>query len=333
MMSYSLEGQKILLVAPEFFGYEKEIIQALTERGAEVDFLKDRPFSSSFMAAVTRFRRGWIMSAADRYYQRAQASRRRVNYDVVFVINGQTLSELTLRRWRESYKNARFLLYMWDSFKNRNSSINSLRLFDQCFTFDRDDSTEYNLHFRPLFFSKGFEQCTNELPDWDISFIGTAHTDRFAIISAVAKELDVKTRAFWYLYLQARWVFWAYKLINRSFRNANIIDFKFKPLDKSTLRDIFSKSRVILDIEHPKQTGLTMRTLETLGARKKLITTNRSVKDYDFYLPENICIIDRKAPHIPEDFLRYSYKDINPIIYRRYQLDGWIDEIFGLSQT
>ena len=60
--------------------------------------------------------------------------------------------------------------------------------------------------------------------------------------------------------------------------------------------DVVRSSRAVLDIQHFKQTGLTMRTLETLGAGKKLITTNPDVKEYDFYDEGRVMTIDRANP-------------------------------------
>lgn len=76
-----------------------------------------------------------------------------------------------------------------------------------------------------------------------------------------------------------------------------------------------------------------MRTLETLGARKKLVTTNSSVKLYDFYNEENICVIDRSAPSIPLAFFDKPYKQVEPLVYRKYSLVGWVDEIINLVNS
>lgn len=327
-MIYSLVGKKILYIAPQFFGYENEIRDELIRRGAMVDFLLDRPFSSPFLKAITRVRRQFVIGASDRYYQTELSKLGHKDYDFVFVISGQTLSTKTLRDWRRRFKNAKFCLYMWDSFGNRPWAIDNLALFDQCFTFDRNDSSRYNIHFRPLFFSSGFEGKLSTTPKFDISFVGTTHTDRYAIISAITRQLSKKHTSIMYMFLQAKWVFWLYKLINPSFRSAKISEFKFQPLSKSEVQTIFFNSKVILDIEHPRQTGLTMRTLETLGARKKLVTTNADVKKYDFYNPENICIIDRHESVLPDLFINTPYTDVPDEIYQKYRLSGWMDEIF-----
>jgi hypothetical protein len=332
-VKYSLVDKKVLYVAPRFFGYETEIKDELIRRGAEVDFLLDRPFDSPFLKAVTKLRRKWVIGAADRYYRTELENLGSKDYDYIFVVSGQTLSCETLALWREKFPQAEFLLYMWDSFANRQWAVDNLKYFHHKFSFDRIDSEKYGLHFRPLFFSPGFEAEQKKAPELDISFIGTAHSDRYSVVSKVDKILGGSLRKYWYLYLQAKWVFWVYLLINRTFRGAKLSDFRFDPLTKANVQEIFTSSKAILDIEHPKQTGLTMRTLETLGARKKLVTTNQNVKFYDFYLPENICVINRDSPSIPESFFQAPYKAVDPVIYQRYRLEGWLDEIFSLVKS
>lgn len=329
-MNNSLQGKKVLYVAPRFFGYEKEIENELTRRGAEVDFVLDRPFDTPLMKAITKVRREWIIGFADRYYSSALNELGNKEYDLVFVISGQTLSAHTLAGWRRACPAAKFVLYMWDSFANRRWAVDNLKFFDHCFSFDRNDSVKYSLSFRPLFFSPGFETVQQSEPKFDISFVGTAHTDRYAVVSAVRRKLGGKVNSFWYLFLQAKWVFWVYKLSNPAFRKARISDFDFSPLTKATVQEIFSNSKAVLDVEHPQQTGLTMRTLEALGAKKKLITTNVGVRDYDFFSPDNICVIDREFPGVPADFLYENYVDVSPEIYGKYRLEGWMDEILDV---
>lgn len=330
-MNNSLQGKKVLYVAPRFFGYEKEIEDELVRRGAEVDFVLDRPFDTPFMKAITKMRREWIIGSADRYYSAELNKLGNKEYDLVFVISGQTLSASTLARWRVACPAAKFILYMWDSFANRRSAVDNLQFFDHCFSFDRNDSVKYGLNFRPLFFSPGFEAAQQLESKFDISFVGTAHTDRYAVVSALRKKLGDKVNSFWYLFLQAKWVFWLYKIINPAFRKAKISDFNFSSLSKLAVQEVFFSSKAVLDIEHPLQTGLTMRTLETLGSRKKLITTNSDVGSYDFFSPENICVIDRGFPEIPADFLSGSYVDVSPEIYQKYRLEGWMSEMLDIA--
>jgi hypothetical protein len=132
---------------------------------------------------------------------------------------------------------------------------------------------------------------------------------------------------YWYLFLQAPWVFYAYKITNPAFRHARISAFRFSPLPKSKVQEVFFKSLSILDIEHPQQTGLTMRTFETIGANKKLVTTNQRIREYDFFDSRNICVIDRKSPQLPIDFLNLPYKPLPGSLYNKYRLSSWTEEV------
>ncbi|HEU5079600.1 MAG TPA: hypothetical protein VFT72_10310 [Opitutaceae bacterium] len=329
MSSDDLSGKTVLLIAARFFGYEKAIATELRRRGAIVDLLADRPFDTPIMKAVTRFMPSLVMKPAEKLYHKQLGAYGRSQYDIILIVNGQTVSSAMLNSIKHDFPGAKYILYMWDSFQNRAGALANLGFFDRCLTFDPDCAKRYGLIARPLFFSPGF---STELPTdfaYAISFIGTMHTDRFAVLSQIDAQLAPETKRFWYLYLQAPWVFHVYRLTNRSFSGAKIEQFAFEALAKQKVQEVFSQSRSILDIEHPRQTGLTIRTLETVGASRKLITTNSRVSEYDFYNPSNICVIDRERPKLPERFLETEYEPVPPTIYSRYSISGWMDEVLG----
>lgn len=320
-------NKRILLIMPPFFGYQLEIESALKLRGFEVDWIPDRPFNSALMKAITAYQPNLLLPLIDRYYQGLLLKFGRVKYDEVLIINGQTVSFNMLNILRSSFPNAKFTLYMWDSIENRPGVVKNLSLFDKLLSFDPESAKLFGMKLRPLFFSKGFEVPYPAEMEYDLSFIGTVHSDRYSVISKIQDKFPADNTSYWYLYLQAYWVYWAYLCLKPEFRSSSIGQFKFRPLPKSTLQSIFFKSRTILDIEHPLQSGLTMRTFEAVGARKKLITTNRRIAEYDFYNDQNICIIDRVNPSIEKDFYRSPFKPLDLDIYHRYSIDGWLDEV------
>jgi hypothetical protein len=325
-----LRGKQVLFIAPQFFGYEKEIADEMRRQGASVDFLPDRPFASPLMKAVTRLRSEWMLPLADRFFINSIEGFGRTRYDLIFVVVGEALSARVLRGLRKSFPEAFLVLYMWDAIRTKKAAQANLSFFDSVHTFDPIDAKTFDMKFRPLFFSPGFARLDSiEIkPIYQLSFVGTAHSDRYAIVSNLAAALPARTNFYRYLYLQAPWVFWAHKLGNPAYRNASKSSFRFDSLAKSEVQDIFLNSLAILDIEHPGQTGLTMRTFETIGAGKKLITTNALVKDSDFYKPENILVIDRnRAPDIPDSFLDTAYEPLADSIYQKYSLDGWLSDI------
>jgi hypothetical protein len=332
-----LKGKKILFVCPKFFGYEKHIIAEIEAMGAEVSFLKDRLFDSPLQAALTRLFPSIATLLASKFIVRMlDAMPNNSQFDLLFVINGQTLSKIFLNRFKVLNPNAQSILYIWDSLKNRTTLQGKFAYFDSIFTFDPADAKKYHLHFRPLFFVNNLK-VTNRLVsnarDCQLMFVGTMHSDRFKVIRAFKTIVPAHVKTFIYPFIQARWVYWVYKIFKKEYRDTKRVDFKFKPISEALLYEVYSRSSIILDIEHPLQQGLTMRTLDSLGAGKKLITTNNNIRDYEFYNTNNIAIINRHdAEHlIDSKFWTSPYHKPDECIYLRYTLRGWVREVLSLQ--
>ena len=88
------------------------------------------------------------------------------------------------------------------------------------------------------------------------------------------------------------------------------------------------KTKCILDAPQKGQNGLTIRTIECLGAKRKLITTNQDIVNYDFYCPENIYVYNGEFDY-NSIFFKTNYKDIDNEIYKKYLLDNWLDIILN----
>lgn len=327
MFAPYLTDKKVLYIAPRFFGYEQEIAEELKNQGAIVDILPDRIFDTPLMTAVTKIRRELILLFADKIYRQKLLEFSKTHYDFIFVINGQTLSDNFLKELKQTYSSAKFILYLWDSVSNRPSTINNFKYFDSIFSFDSPNAQKYNLNFRPLFFTSGFENNKTHDINRDISFIGTMHSDRYKIIKNIKNTLPDSTTTFLYLFLKAEWVFHYYKITNKDYKNASINEFTFKPLEKKKVQEVFLSSKAILDIEHIQQTGLTVRTFEALGSEKKLITTNKSIVDCDFFNKDNILVLNRNNATIPLDFIKEPYNPLPNDLYAKYSLRGWLNDI------
>ena len=323
-------SSRALLIAPRFFGYEHEIAAELTNFGHEVDLLPDRPFNSGLMKAMTRFRPELgIYRACDRFFEQCMEDLGRGNYSTILVIQGEGITANTLRRFRKAYPRARLVFYTWDSIENKPFSKRNLPLYDHCATFDPLDAKKYGIYFRPLFYTNGFDQPTDPAYTYDLSFIGTVHSDRYRIVRALLEQLPSDTRTFVYLYLQAPWMYDLRRLFTNTVDGAKREDFNFAPLSKEVVQATFFGSRAVIDIEHVNQHGATMRTMEALGSKRKMVTTNVTLRDYDFYNPLNIQIIDRNAPCLKKEFLRTPYQAVPEEIRRKYSISQWIREVCG----
>jgi len=333
----ALVGKRVLLLAPRFFGYHLAVRDELRSRGAEVELVADRPFDSPLLKAATTYARAAMMPLAYAHYRRLLLEPKCEPFDLVLVIVGQTVAPRLLMELRRRSPRARFVLYLWDSLENRGSAVRNLPLFDSVLSFDPDDCAQYGLTYRPLFYrdvSADVAVAADGAGDvrsfrHGLSFVGTIHSDRYAVVSAVSRALPVGVQFHRYLYMQAPWVFYAQRLLNRQMRAARRAEFEFLPLLAGDVARVFRESFAVLDVEHPRQRGLTMRTFETLGAGKKLITTNADVRSHDFFEERNILVIDRLAPSIPREFFEAPAVAIKPDIRYRYSIAGWLDAVIS----
>lgn len=324
------KNARALLIAPNFFGYSREIQARLEQRGIPTLRFSDVPASDTMTKALVRISPRLQKGKTDRYFDDIIEQVRHHSITQVLVIKGESLSCEILGRLRAALPQARFTLYFWDSYRNMPSdSRDKVALFDRTFTFDPVDAQQDpRLEYRALFYLDEYTQLPDVEKDIDLFFFGTIHSDRYQVLCQLEKSLPPHIKIKKILYFSSRVVYWARRLLQPAFWTARTSEFIFKPVPKAELKMLLARSRVVLDIERPVQAGLTMRTLEALGARKKMITTNPFAREADIYTPENILVIDRKNIVIPESFFLSDFSQLPDDVNQKYSLDGWLDDVF-----
>ncbi|WP_371017773.1 lipopolysaccharide biosynthesis protein [Pseudalkalibacillus sp. JSM 102089] len=334
----SLTGKRILFIAPTFFGYEKEIKEKMISLGASVDFFDERPSNDFITKSLIRINRNLIAKKNDEHYESIISSTKDNFYDYILLIRGEAISRKKLKELKISNPKSKLILYLWDSINYNPNTKRIMDLFDSIYTFDINDANKYKeMKFRPLFYIDIYNEISNESitdDSIDLLFVGTVHTDRYLVLQSIKKQLDYQgVNYYFYMYYPSKLLFWVKKLFDPKFRSANMSDFNFKGLNKQELRNFYKRSKVILDIERPKQVGLTIRTLEVMGAKKKLITTNESVKKYDLYNSKNIFIVNRDKPEISKEFFVEKGAEIDKKIYSYYSIEAWIKEVLSSGEN
>jgi len=324
----ALQDIKILLFSQYFFGYEEKIAKKMRELGAEVSLYDEMSVNTPFERALLKISSSVFKNKTKKYYDDILEKEKSNRYDYVVFIDCEMPTANVLKKYKRNFKEARFCLHMWDSIDNLKGVADKFKFFDHITSFDRKDATVHKLGFRPLFFCDEYRATAEKREyKYNLSFIGTIHSDRYSII----KELKNNTTNFYlYPYLQSKFIYYFFKWTKKEFRYTKITDFRFDKIDSLTIAGVVNESSAILDIQHPMQTGLTMRTLEMLGMNKKIVTTNIDIKNYDFYNPNNICIIDRKKPVVPNEFYNREYEYLDNNIYEYYSIGQWILDVLGV---
>jgi hypothetical protein len=324
------KDKKILFLSVRFHNYEVEILKKLQSLGAEVDFFDSRPSNSFISKVLIRINNSLVSRRINKYYDQVFASIAEKTYDYVFVIKAESVTSDIILRFKKAQPNAKFILYLYDSIRNNRQVKGLIPFFDKVLTFDKEDADLIDIAiFRPLFFLDDYCQEIKPVNTYDACFIGTVHSDRYMILRKIERQLKGRYKLFFYFYLPSKFYYYAKVFTDSSFRNTRADDFKYKSLPHTEVANIVLASKVVVDIQHPKQSGLTMRTFEVLAAKRKLITTNKSIKDYDLYNDLNVCVVDRKNPLIDERFLNSTFDEISPDILNRYSLHSFLIDVFS----
>lgn len=220
-------------------------------------------------------------------------------------------------------------MYQWDSEKNLPYSTGIHKYMDQLYSFDRNDchnSSKYT--FLPLFYTRMYEEIgQEEAPEYryDCSYIGTAHPQKFKDINAVSAAIkDVMPRQHIYHYMPSKLKFIYHKLLAPEFKGVKMSEFQTEKVSSGHVREIFKESRCVLDAPQAGQTGLTIRTIECLGAKRKLITTNKDIINYDFYNERNILVFDGGRIDGNSQFFTSEYEEVDEATYKKYSLREWL---------
>lgn len=204
-------------------------------------------------------------------------------------------SETSLFLW---FWNPLSKTYKENEIKSNISLIKTLGY--KIYTFDEIDAKRYSLNLNTQVFSYP-QKITNREIKWDFYFLGRIK-DRKSEIDYLLQILNTK----------------GYKCLFKYVRNSkDVISYQENIIN-------IESSICIVDIVQKKQSGLTLRPLEALFYKKKLITNFKDIKKYDFYNPNNIFIIGDDDWDKLENFLNEPFKSISLNILRKYEINNWI---------
>ena len=332
MIHNNEKKKKILFICTPFFGYYKHIIIELENLGYEVDYYNDRPTENGIVKGLIKIKKELVNNLIEKYFDDILAQSIKKKYDKVLIINGKIFNRKMIALLRKQQKNAEFIFYTWDSIQLYPNIKEFLNEFDRCYSFDLMDCENIrNLKFMPLFYTKVYQSIGDndgyENFKYDILSICTVHPNRYELIKKLfprLKNMGIKIYSFMYL---NKLQFVYNKLFVNQFKRSKMKEFSFKSLSNEEIVQYIKESNVIFDIPHNKQTGLTMRTIESIGAKRKLITINKDIKKYDFYDENNILVLDNNDLDKIEDFINRDYKNVPDLIYKKYSITNWVNTL------
>lgn len=332
MILDKLNNKNILYISVKTFNYEKEIKNKLTFLGAKVDYFDERPSNSILVKGIIRVKKSLYKKKIDIYYSNILKKIANKSYDYFFLVKGEVVPSFFIKELKKQQPSCKFIFYTWDSFENNPNAIHILHLFDRKFSFDHKDSVRYNIGFRPLFYIDIYKEVLIESITnykYQLLFLGTAHSDRYRISTNVVSFCEKHNlTSFTFYYMPSKLVYFVKSIFDPTFKEFDYEKLGFKSLSSVDIINLYKESKIILDINHPQQRGMTMRTFEALGAGKKIITTNKEIKKYSFYNSNNILVIDRENIKLEKTFFETAFKPLSENMLYEMSIEGWLNSIF-----
>lgn len=325
-----LKGKHILFISPSFFNYEKALVNAMEENGAQVDFFDERPSNSFWTKGLVRVNPNLIEKKIENYYQQILNQARIKTYDYFLLIKGESIPYSFLEAFTKEQAQAKRIFYMYDSFAEYPKFEKLLPYFHKNISFEYRDTKAYNLQFRPLFYLEDYEQEPREREkEYDFCFIGSAHTDRYLVGEKLRKEAEkLNLKAFLYYYAPSKMMFYLKRLFDKNLKAFDVKKLSYEKLSHSDILEIYAQSKAVLDINKPFQFGLSMRSFEALVSGNKLITTNHEIKEYEFYSPERILVIDREKPVLEAAFFESEFIPLTSEEKSYLSINQWLEDVF-----
>lgn len=330
MNDVSLTGKKIIFFGPKTFGYENAIVREMELLGAVVTFHSHLPSDHPWGKAIFRLLPKLAWRSADRYFISWLKQFGPATCDIIFVVKGEGLSPRFLQHLRKCYPNSRMVLHLWDSLVNCKHIQLKFPYFDSMSSFDPTDCKRVpQFRYRPLFFLDKYLNRDQKNTGQDVFFIGTLNGDRPQVIHRLVQSWRAASELKYWLFVRSRLELTLRKLFDKSLKQIEESHLIYKSMSAETISQHYNECSAVLDIEHPNQSGLTMRTFEVIASGKKLITTNKTIVAHDFYDPARICVIDRNNPMIPDGFLEIPTPPLSEEFIAHHSLRGWVLDILA----
>lgn len=314
--------KKILIIAPIAYGYSEYIFKSVSKFNSVHSFLiyieygKFKYKNFLYRAQNFLYKTFLNRNLKKEYVNSLVVEQlREIGFvDTIFIIRPDYLNNKTLRILRESTHHFKTLFY--DSTRRFPAKLKLLPLFDKVYSYDKIDVEKYGFEFLTNYI---FEESNSK--DYDYLFFNIFTFDyRFDLVEKLAMYIEHRN-----------WSKSIFVFNHNGVLESDYLNVISEPIPVDEMGDIIKSCKIMIDIQRDDQIGLSFRVFEALGHRKKLLTTNIDIVNYDFYNPQNILVIDPNNIKIPTSFVESPYVDIPKHILDPYRIDNWVRKVFELE--
>lgn len=341
-------SKNLLLLAPKVANIYIEIITELEKQGYVVDYYEyksyklDPHYLKGYVKYGKMFTNGRISSYIIKHdWENLLSSNPYTKtYDYLLVIDGYSLHPNLFDILRKRNPKLKTVNYLFDTCRSNYEFNVQFTFFDKVVTFDIGDSRKYGIELLPIYWSPYENLCGTDI---DLFGMGSYMKDRFLLFKRLADFSDVNhLKSFIRIYANKPSNMLRYRIkrmivellskrtvmIPSDVFSSSIITDKF--LSIAEYKKMIQRSKVVIDSNAPHQDGLTARFMWALGAEKKIVTTNKAVREYNFYTPNQIFVVNDIDSFADSEAFKsfmasnFVMPDDNRSIIEKYRIDNWL---------
>ena len=334
-----MNSLKICLISFDNWHYDSYIIAALKRKNIEAYHIKLGAYKhANLRAQILNFFSKVFLGANPKHIKKQEyileQLQKHGQHDQILVINPNVIDLEYHKKIKEYTKE--YNAYLYDSLHRCPvDDLLNANLFDTIYSFDPEDCRNNNFiqMNNYIYFEK---PETIPVPKYDVLTV-SSFDKRFPIFNRIAFQLKEKNISFKFLFVSRNIGYKTFKynlkmMVKKKFDMLieKSIQFQSKKIPLKKLLELYTETRIIVDIVQGNQSGLSFRIFEAIGLQKKIITNNPNIKNYNFYNPNNIMVIDEELS-FDTTFFDTDYSPIPKEIYNQYTIDSWVNVIFKLK--
>ncbi|HEU4789002.1 MAG TPA: hypothetical protein VFS71_04895 [Flavobacterium sp.] len=312
---------KITIISYDNWGLNEHLKNTLVQKGHTVHYINFFDFKhkySNFQSKLYNFilKNLFNKNIKNVYYGNEILKKLAENneiQDVILTIKGDFIDTKSILEFKKFTKKS--IAFFNDSITRCPKIKQVIPAFDEVYSFEKKDCKKYNLNF---------------ITNWIYPIqVGNTKKEQFEVYNISSKDKRSVLLSKIARILKGNKI--NYKIIIFDKKNRNHdpnLEYTQKQIPLAQVNENLHNAQILLDINRIGQNGLTFRVFESIGLEKKLITTNADIKNYDFYNPNNILIIDEKRPNLTLDFFKTEYEKISEMVFKKYTLEEWINQVF-----
>lgn len=229
-----------------------------------------------------------------------------------------------LKFLKQYYPDKRIIFWYWNRVE-RSIPVDEIRNTGvEIWSYDPGDCLKYGLNKNIQFvFPQNYPEALNNSEiEYDAFFIGL-DKNRGKILKEIAGQANAAGCSTFYYLVKSKTK--ADSKVKQEYTY-------YPPVTYRELIDMSLKSRALIDVVDSDQLGLTLRPIECIYLKKKLITTMKHITDHDLYNSNNVFIWDSDDGSRLNEFLNSPFDESGrEELMNRYSYVSWLNNFEVIS--